>query len=129
MNVTYIDRLKFSFRNALIGIKTAYKSQKNLRLHIVIGFFVIFLGVFLKVSIVEWLILLLTILMVVITEMFNTALEFTVDLFSTEYSKQAKKAKDVSAAGVLITAFFAILIGITIFLPKLLLLLFQFIDK
>jgi len=129
MNVNDIDRLKFSFRNALIGIKTAYKSQKNLRLHIVIGFFVIFLGVFLKVSIVEWLILLLTILMVVITEMFNTALEFTVDLFSTEYSKQAKKAKDVSAAGVLITAFFAILIGITIFLPKLLLLLFQFIYK
>ena len=129
MNVNDIDRLKFSFRNALIGIKTAYKSQKNLRLHIVIGFFVIFLGVFLKVSIVEWLILLLTILMVVITEMFNTALEFTVDLFSTEYSNQAKKAKDVSAAGVLITAFFAILIGITIFLPKLLLLLFQFIYK
>jgi len=129
MNVNDIDRLKFSFRNALIGIKTAYKSQKNLRLHIVIGFFVIFLGIFLKVSIVEWLILLLTILMVVITEMFNTALEFTVDLFSTEYSKQAKKAKDVSAAGVLITAFFAILIGITIFLPKLLLLLFQFIYK
>ncbi len=129
MNVNDIDRLKFSFRNALIGIKTAYKSQKNLRLHIVIGFFVIFLSVFLKVSIVEWLLLLLTILMVVITEMFNTALEFTVDLFSTEYSKQAKKAKDVSAAGVLITAFFAILIGITIFLPKLLLLLFQFIYK
>jgi diacylglycerol kinase len=129
MNENDIDRLKFSFRNALIGIKTAYKSQKNLRLHIVISFFVIFLGVFLKVSIVEWLILLLTILMVVITEMFNTALEFTVDLFSTEYSKQAKKAKDVSAAGVLITAFFAILIGITIFLPKLLLLLFQFIYK
>ena len=129
MNVNDIDRLKFSFRNALIGIKTAYKSQKNLRLHIVIGFFVIFLGVFLKVSIVEWLILLLTILMVVITEMFNTALEFTVDLFSTEYSNQAKKAKDVSAAGVLITVFFAILIGITIFLPKLLVLLFQFIYK
>ena len=120
MNVNDIDRLKFSFRNALIGIKTAYKSQKNLRLHIVIGFFVIFLGIFLKVSIVEWLILLLTILMVVITEMFNTALEFTVDLFSTEYSKQAKKAKDISAAGVLITAFFAIFIGIIIFLPKLL---------
>ena len=129
MNVNDIDRLKFSFRNALIGIKTAYKSQKNLRLHIVIGFFVIFLGVFLKVSIVEWLILLLTILMVVITEMFNTALEFTVDLFSTEYSKQAKKAKDVSAAGVLIPVFFAIIIGIIIFLPKLLLLLFQFIYK
>jgi len=120
MNLNDIDRFKFSFRNALIGIKTAYKSQKNLRVHIFIGFLVIIFGVFLKVSIVEWLILLITILVVVITEMFNTALEFTVDLFSTEYSRQAKKAKDVSAAGVLITAVFAILIGIIIFLPKLL---------
>jgi len=121
MNLNDIDRFKFSFRNALLGIKTAYKSQKNLRVHIFIGIFVIIFGVFLKVSIVEWLILLITILLVVITEMFNTALEFTVDLFSTEYSKQAKRAKDVSAAGVLITAVFAILIGIIIFLPKLLL--------
>ncbi len=123
MDLNDIDRFRFSFRNALIGIKTAYKSQKNLRVHIFFGFLVIIIGVFLKVSIVEWLILLLTILVVVITEMFNTALEFTVDLYSTEYSKQAKKAKDVSAAGVLITAFSAILIGIIIFLPKLVLLM------
>ena len=120
MKLNDIDRFKFSFRNALIGIKTAYKSQRNLRVHIIFGFFVIIFGVFLKVSMVEWLILLLTILVVLITEIYNTALEFTVDLFSTEYSKQAKKAKDISAAGVLITAFFAIFIGIIIFLPKLL---------
>lgn len=120
MNLKNIDRFKFSFRNALIGIKTAYKSQRNLRVHIIISFFVIIFGVFLKVSMVEWLILLLTILVVLVTEIFNTALEFTVDLFSTEYSKQAKKAKDISAAGVLITAFFAIFIGIIIFLPKIL---------
>jgi len=119
MNLNDIGRFKFSFRSALIGIKTAYNSQKNLRVHIVIAFFVIVAGVFLKVSITEWLILLLTILLVVISEMFNTAIEFTVDLFSNEYSKQAKKAKDVSAAGVLITAIFALLIGILIFLPKI----------
>ena len=128
MNLNDIDKFKFSFRNALIGIKTAYKSQRNLRMHSIIGFIVIIFGVLLKVSIVEWLILLLTILVVLITEIFNTALEFTVDLFSTEYSKQAKKAKDISAAGVLITAFFAILIGLIIFLPKLPLLI-KFIYK
>jgi undecaprenol kinase len=120
MNLNDLDRFKFSLRNALIGIKTAFISQKNLQVQIIIGFFVIIIGIFLKVSIVEWLILLLTMLVVVIAEMFNTALEFTVDLFSTKYSKQAKKAKDVSAAGVLITVFFAIIIGIIIFLPKLL---------
>jgi undecaprenol kinase len=92
--------------------------------HIIIGFFVIISGLFLKVSMVEWLILLLTILVVLITEIYNTALEFTVDLFSTEYNKQAKKAKDISAAGVLITVFFAISIGIIIFLPKLISLIY-----
>ena len=123
MNLNDIDRFKFSFQNALVGIKTAYKSQKNFRIHIFISLFVIIFGVLLKVSIIEWLILLLTILIVVISEMFNTSIEFTVDLFSTEYSKQAKSAKDVSAAGVLITAIFAIAIGLMIFLPKLLTLL------
>ena len=128
MNSNDLDRFKFSFHSALVGIKTAYNSQKNLRIHISVGLFVLIFGGLLKVSIFEWLILLLTIQMVIISEMFNTAIEFTVDLFSTEFSKQAKKAKDVSAAGVLITAIFAIVIGVMIFLPKLLALL-QFICK
>jgi len=123
MSLNDLDRFKFSFQNALVGIKTAYKSQRNLRIHISVSLFVLITGVLLKVSVFEWLILLLTILMVFISELFNTAIEFTVDLFSTEYSKQAKKAKDVSAAGVLITAIFAIAIGLMIFLPKLLALL------
>ena len=123
MNLNDLERFNFSFQNALVGIKTAYKSQRNLRIHISVSLFVLITGVLLKVSVFEWLILLLTILMVFISELFNTAIEFTVDLFSTEYSKQAKKAKDVSAAGVLITAIFAIAIGLMIFLPKLLALL------
>jgi len=123
MKLNDLDRFKFSFHSALVGIKTAYNSQRNLRVHISIGMFVIIFSGLLKVSILEWLILLLTILMVIISEMFNTAIEFTVDLFSTEFSKQAKRAKDVSAAGVLIAAIFSIAIGLMIFLPKLLALL------
>ena len=127
MNLNDLDGFKFSFQNALFGIKTAYKSQRNLRIHIFVSLFVIIAGVILKVSIFEWLILLLTILMVFISELFNTAIEFTVDLFSTEYSKQAKSAKDVSAAGVLVTAIFAVAIGLMIFLPKLLALSLSYI--
>jgi len=119
MNKNDIDKFIFSIRNAITGIKTAFKSQKNLRIHFMSGILVIIIGILLKVTILEWLILLLTILIVVITEMINTSLEFTVDLFSSEYSKQAKRAKDVSAAGVLITAVFASIIGAIIFLPKI----------
>jgi len=124
MNFNDLDKINFSFHNALVGIKTTYKSQRNFRVHIFVAIFTIIFGIFLKVSIIEWLILILTILVVLVSEMFNTAIEFTVDLFSTEYSKQAKRAKDVSAAGVLITAFFAIVIGVIIFLPKLLALIY-----
>jgi len=124
MNINDLDKINFSFHNALVGIKTAYKSQRNFRVHIFVAIFAIIFGIFLKVSIIEWLILILTILVVLVSEMFNTAIEFTVDLFSGEYSKQAKRAKDVSAAGVLITAFFAIVIGVIIFLPKLLALIY-----
>ena len=123
MNLDSLDRINFSFRNALIGAKTAFKSQNNLRVHVGFGLFVILTAIFLKVSIIEWSILLLSILSVIVSEVFNTAIEFTVDLFGTDYNLQAKKAKDVSAAGVLITALFAIIIGVIIFLPKLLALL------
>jgi len=124
MNLNDLDKFNFSFHNALVGIKTAYKSQRNFRVQIFVAIFAIIIGVLLKVSTIEWLILILTILVVLVSEMFNTAIEFTVDLFSGEYSKQAKRAKDVSAAGVLITAFFAIVIGVIIFLPKLLALIY-----
>ena len=118
MNLNDLDRFKFSFRNAIVGIQTAYRTQKNLRIHLLISLFVTIAAFILKVSNTDWLILILTIMLVIISEIFNTALEFTVDLFSQEFNHQAKKAKDVSAAGVLVTSIFAVLIGLIIFLPK-----------
>ena len=119
MNLKDLDRFKFSFRNALVGIQTAYKTQKNLRIHLLLSLLVIITAFILQVTYIDWLILLLTIMLVIISEIFNTAIEFTVDLFSPEFNQQAKKAKDVSAAGVLVTSLFAVLIGIIIFLPKI----------
>jgi undecaprenol kinase len=127
MNSNEIIRFKFSFRNALHGIQTAFRTQRNLRIHIFIALIVIISAILLKVTYLDWLILILTIMLVIITEIFNTALEFTVDLFSPDFSHQAKKAKDVSAAGVLVTSFFAILIGLIIFIPKLLRIIFIFL--
>jgi undecaprenol kinase len=113
-----VDGFIFSLRNAALGIKIAFITQKNLRFHLLAAGIVLFAGLMLRITKFEWLILLITIFVVVITEMINTSIEFTVDLCSNEYSKQAKKAKDVSAAGVLISAIFAILVGGIIFIPK-----------
>jgi len=115
-----IERFKFSFKNAIEGIKLAVRTQRNLRVHLVIGALIIFLSIILKINGVEFVLLFLTILIVLITELFNTAIEFTIDLISPEYNSIAKKAKDVSAAAVLIAALFALIIGLIVLAPKIL---------
>ena len=114
-----IDKFRFSFRNAITGIKTAFKTQRNLRVHFIVGILVLVFSIFLRVSLIELSLLVVTIALVFIAEVFNTAIEKTVDLITPEYNKQAKIAKDIGASGVLITAVFAILIGLIIFLPKI----------
>ena len=119
-----LEQFRFSLKNALSGVKTALKTQRNLRLHFISAIFVIVLGFFFKISTTEFVLLLLTICFVVVAEVFNTAMEFTVDLVSPEFNKHAKKAKDVSAGGVLVTAAIAILNGLLIFGPRIFRLLF-----
>ena len=114
----------FSLKNAVKGLETALKSQRNLRIHFISAILVIFAGILLNISTTEFVLILLTICFVVVAEVFNTAMEFTVDLVSPDFNKFAKKAKDVSAGGVLLTAIIALLIGILIFLPKIILLVF-----
>ena len=112
-----VDRFKFSFRNAFDGIKTAFRTQRNLRIHLLAGALVIFLSILLRVSTAEFLVLLLTILIVLVTELLNTAIEFTINLASPEYNHLAKQAKDISSATLFIAALFAVLVVIMIFSP------------
>lgn len=79
----------------------------------------IILGFILKLSSIEWAILTITIGLVLILEFINTSLEQIVDLVSPEIKEKAKVAKDVAAAGVLVSAVTAVLVGIFLFLPKI----------
>ena len=114
-----LNRFKFSLRNAFAGVKTAFKTQRNLRYHGLVCILVLIVGWLLQLSALEFLVLILTVLTVIISEMFNTAVEFVVDLISPEYNVQAKKAKDVSAAAVLTSAFFSVIIGLILFIPRI----------
>lgn len=111
-----------SFLNAFRGIWTALITQANIRIHFVIGSLVLLSSVYLKLSLNEILILILTIMLVIVTEMINTALEFVSDAITLDHNEDIKRAKDVSAGAVLIAAIFAVLIGCMIFIPKLLIL-------
>lgn len=97
----------------------ALKSEFNLRFHFIATIFVIILGFLCKIDKYEWFICLILIGIVISSELFNTAIEKTIDIISLEYNKKAKFVKDVSSGAVLILAFISFLIGLIIFIPKM----------
>jgi undecaprenol kinase/diacylglycerol kinase (ATP) len=108
-----------SFPYAFDGIKTAIKNEPNFRFHLVAGVIAISMGVYFKLTALEFAVLMIAIGFVVIIELINTMLEALVDLVSPEIAQQAKIAKDVSAAAVLASAVLSVVIGILLFLPKI----------
>lgn len=118
------QNFKSKIQNASHGINLALRAEKNLRVHMVFATFVIIAGLIFHVSFVKLCILLLTIGLVVLSEMINSAIEFAVDaLYKNKYSRLVKFAKDISAGAVLFIAFISVVIGILIFVPEILKLL------
>lgn len=111
-------KLIFSFKYASEGIITTIKEERNMFIHFLIAIIVVITGVYVRLSLNEWLICLLLFALVFSLELINTAIENTVDLVTTKKNKKAKIAKDAAAGAVLIAAIFASIIGIIIFLPK-----------
>ncbi len=103
-----------SFKHAVEGMWCVLSSQRNARIHLVVMAFVLLIGAGLGLSRIEWAILALVIGMVLAAEWFNTATEAAVDLVTIERHPLAKVAKDCAAAGVLLTALMAIVVGILI---------------
>ena len=109
-----------TFKNSFKGIRLALKSERNIRIHFVIALLVITLGIVLKFTTVEFCLLLIAIATVIIAEMVNSAIEFTLDaIFHNRYSKLVGMAKDIAAGAVMIATFISIAIGILIFGSKI----------
>jgi rRNA maturation RNase YbeY len=109
-----------TFRNAFHGFASAYRSEKNLKVHLAFGLLAVIMAALLKISTTQWAILVLAIAAVFTAEFLNTALEHVVNLASPRYNKLAKMAKDISAAGVLISVIAAVVVGGLLFIPRLL---------
>ncbi|MCI2031381.1 diacylglycerol kinase family protein [Limosilactobacillus sp.] len=106
------------------GIVDVISQERNMRYHLFAATVVVICGFLLRVDRLEWLWLLLAILVVFSAEFLNTVTEAVTDLLGEHhYDINVKKAKDVAAGGVLITAIFAVLVGLIIFLPKIMKLL------
>jgi diacylglycerol kinase len=114
-----MKRLFRSFGFAFKGIKYAFDTQPNFRIHLVAGAIAVALGFVLQISTAEWLWVILSIAAVLSAELLNTAIETLTDLVSPTYNIKAGHVKDVSAGAVVVVAVFALLAGIIIFLPKI----------
>ena len=112
-------RLTGSFKYAFEGIIQTYKGEQNLKIHTFIAILVVVFGFLLKISTVEWFACLILIGLVLMSEFFNTAIEYVVDLASPRIHPLAKAAKDTASAGVLIMSLMAAIVGGIIFIPKL----------
>ena len=113
-----------SFVYPIKGLQYAYRNEQNLAFDVGMAVIVVILGFILQISVTEWALLTLTIGLVISCELINTAIEAVVDLVTEEYHPLAKVAKDTSAAAVFIFAIVAIIVGLIIFGPKLIALLF-----
>ena len=118
-----MKKLIRSFGYAFKGVAYATSSQLNFRIHLGATVLAILMGYLLKISVGEWQWIALCITLVLVTEIFNTMIETLVDLVSPGYNEKAGHIKDMSAGAVVIAAIFAVITGLIIFLPKLLLLI------
>ncbi|MGN0241854.1 MAG: diacylglycerol kinase family protein [Candidatus Weimeria sp.] len=108
-----------SFGYAFAGIWECIRDERNIRIHLVMTALVVIGGIVLKISLQEWIVCLVLFGLVISLELVNTAVESTVDLVTDEVRPLAKKAKDTAAGAVLVSAIIAAIIGLIIFVPKI----------
>lgn len=112
---TFVDSLKDSIN----GLGFVMIGESNFKREIILAIITLAACYFLEVSKIEFIIIVIVIALVIVSEIFNTAIEKTVDLCTREYNETARIAKDVSAAAVLTMCCFAVCVGVIIFVPKI----------
>lgn len=126
MNSDYNDKNKFKSRNvirsfqyAIQGITHTVIKERNMRIHVSVSVVVLIASFVLKLSAIEWLFILFAIGGVIALELVNTAIERIVDLVTKDYHPLAKQAKDIAAGATFVYAILSVIVGIIIFLPKI----------
>ena len=108
------------FYYAWKGLDYAFRTQVNFRVEVLAALVVVGLSSYLGLSTAEWLWIIAAIILVLITELANTAIEELVNLVSPDFNPKAGIVKDVFAALVLIAGLFALIVALFILLPKIL---------
>jgi len=112
-----IKRLFKSFQYAFRGIIKIFREEQNLRVQSVLAIVVIFLAIFFRVSRIEWALLVVSIGLVLLMEIANSAVERVTDVLKPRINTYVKEIKDIAAAGVMLASLIAVIIGLIVFLP------------
>lgn len=110
---------KDSFLNSLTGLLEIFKTQRNARTILAIAIVIVILGFTFKVTLAEMAILVLTIGLVFVSEVFNTMTEEILDIIAPHYNHKARIIKDIAAGAVLVSCLISLLVGGLIFLRKI----------
>ncbi|MEM9052379.1 MAG: diacylglycerol kinase family protein [Bacteroidota bacterium] len=117
-NFSFSKRLQ-SFKYAFAGLKSLIKDEHNSRVHLFAASIAVTAGILLEITKTEWFVILILIGLVFSAELFNSAIENICDLVSPEKNDLVKKAKDQAAGAVLVIAMVAAIVGLWIFVPKI----------
>lgn len=115
--------LVHSFKNAINGIVYVLKKERNMKFHACAAIIVLALSFLYRLSRTEFMIVCLTVGLVIICELFNTAVEMIMDIIVDVYHPKVKKIKDIAAGAVLVSAIISLIVGYLIFFDKRLMLL------
>ena len=109
-----------SFLFAIQGFRTAVTTERNIKVMLAVGALAVVAGVVLQIDLLSWAIVLLCCAVVIMAELFNTAVETVVDLVSPEFHPLAGRAKDIAAAAVWVLSFLVAIVGVLVFLNAIL---------
>jgi len=112
----FVNSFKYSYE----GLKYAYKYEQSMTIHFSVVVIVVIFGIWLKISLMEWLLCFILFGLVLATELINTSLEAVVDLICPKIHPLAKIAKDTASAAVFVFSIIAFISGLIIFVPKIL---------
>jgi len=112
-----------SFKYAFRGLRYVLSSERNARIHLLLALLALLASIVLRISLEEWLFIVISIMLVFFAEITNTAIEKTLDLISQQHNQLVKLIKDMTAAGVLVTALGAVIVALVVFLPRVITLL------
>lgn len=119
-----IKRFFNSFKYSWDGLKYAYLNEQSLLIHTILTVLAVSLGILLRINVIEWLILFLIIVIVLATELLNTAIEAVVDMVMPDINPLAKIAKDTASAAVFVLSILSVIISLVIFVPNFVALVF-----